>query len=70
MFVYCPSKIILFHVSSNIMWVTPWSSGSMLDHRSLPSVFESEGFFIFDFTSLPLEVAVSPFGQPYAQKWP
>ena len=39
-----------------------WSSGSVLDHRSLPPVFESrrgisEGCFVFRFVSLPLEVA-------------
>jgi len=38
--------------------------GAALDHRSLPSEFESrvgisEGCFIFDFASLPLEVARS-----------
>jgi len=40
----------------------PWPSGSVLDHRSLPPVFESgmgisEGCFVFHFVSLPLEVA-------------
>ena len=42
--------------------VPSWSSGSGLDHRSLPPAFEScvgisEGCFIFDFASLSLEVA-------------
>ena len=41
---------------------SPWSSGSVLDHRSLPPVLKSrrgiaEGCFIFDLASLPLEVA-------------
>ena len=40
----------------------PWSTGSMFDHRSLPprsnlGVGISEGCFIFDFASSPLEVA-------------
>ena len=39
-----------------------WSSSSVLDHRSLPPCLNlrvgiSEGCFIFDFASLPLEVA-------------
>jgi len=33
----------------------PWPNGSVLDHRSLPPGI-SEGCFISDFTSLPLEV--------------
>ena len=42
--------------------VPPWSSGSVLDHRSLPpcsnpGVGISEGCFVFHFVSLPLEVA-------------
>jgi len=41
--------------------VPPWSSGSVLDYRLLPpcsnlGVGISEGCFVFDFTSLPLEV--------------
>ncbi|KAK2147741.1 hypothetical protein LSH36_538g01023 [Paralvinella palmiformis] len=40
----------------------PWSSGSVLNYRSLPPCSNlgmgiSEGCFVFDFTSLPLEVA-------------
>ena len=26
-----------------VVWAPPWSSGSVLDHRSLPPVFESRG---------------------------
>ena len=49
------------------------SRGSVLDHRILPPWFESqlsisEGYFIFVFASLPLEVA-GPFSLPSAQKW-
>jgi len=40
--------------------VPPWSSSRVLDHRSTClnlDVGISEGCFIFDFTSLPLEIA-------------
>jgi len=51
--------LILFQAFNR---VPPCSSGSVLDHRSLPpcsnlGVGISEGCFIFDFASLPLEVA-------------
>ena len=37
-------------------WAPPWSNGSMLDRRSPTPVFESQRF-IFDFASLPVDVA-------------
>ena len=32
---------IIFTVLVKITWAPPWSSGSVLNHRSLPPVFES-----------------------------
>ena len=62
---------ILYKHYSSFQRAPPWSSSSVLDHRSLPQcsnpiVGISEGFFIFDFTSLPLEVV----RLTCAQKWP
>jgi len=37
-------RLILLYLGNPVVWherATPWSSGSVLDHRSLPSVFES-----------------------------
>jgi len=47
---------------TRLLRAPPWSKGSVLDDRSLPPVFESrrdisEGCFVFDFASLPSEVA-------------
>jgi len=52
---------MFLHVHSFIWRAPPSLVGSALDHRSLPPEFNldvgmSEGCFIFDFTSLPLEV--------------
>ena len=55
-------SLMFIHIWPWVFWALPWSSGSMLDHRSLPLCSNpgmgiSEGCFIFDFTSLSLEVA-------------
>ena len=51
----------LIKFTLRMIGVPPWSSGSVLDHRSLPpclnpSVGISEGCFVFHFVSLALEV--------------
>ena len=50
------------HILNHEQMAPPWSSGSVFDRRSLPpcsnlGVGISEGCFIFDFPSLPLEIA-------------
>ena len=57
--------VVNFKLSTLLyLWHLHGLTGSALDHRSLPSEFEShvgisEGCFIFDFSSLPFEVARS-----------
>jgi len=59
---YQEGLVVYSPLSSDHSRAPPWSSDSMLDHRSLSpcsnlSMGISESCFIFDFASLPLEVA-------------